>query len=209
MRNKIVMAAAEEMIARGLKFTMGDLAAKLHVSKSSLYEYFPSKEAIVNGVLEMALDDMRRLDDAIYDDPKLSLAEKLRALFEVVPTVFGPINNRRLFDDLRLHHPDGEKMIAAFKEEQFRRQSALIAEGVANQSIRRVNMQVLQQLMVSATNDLFTYRFLADSNMTIADALAALADIIVFGLMPQNERQSLAHDKKLAEADTYVDKISS
>lgn len=209
MRDKIVMAAAEEMIARGLKFTMGDLAGKLHVSKSSLYEYFPSKDAIVNGVLEMALDDMRRLDDAIYDDPKLSLAEKLRSLFEVVPTVFGPINNRRLFDDLRLHHPDGEQMIAAFKEEQFRRQSALIAEGVANQSVRRVNMQVLQQLMVSATNELFTYRFLADSNMTIADALAALADIIVFGLMPQNERQPLERKEKLAEADTHVDKISS
>ena len=209
MRERIIMAAAEEMLTRGLKFTMGELAGKLHVSKTSLYEQFSSKDELINGVLEMALDDMRRLDDAIYDDPTLSLAEKLRALFKVVPTVFGPINNRRLFDDLRLHHPGGEQMIAAFKEEQFRRQSALIAEGVANQSVRRVNMQVLQQLMVSATNDLFTYRFLADSNMTIADALAALADIIVFGLMPQNERQPLAHDKKLAEADTYVDKISS
>ena len=208
MRNKIIMAAAEEMITRGLKFTMGDLAAKLHVSKSSLYEYFSSKEDIINGVLAMAIDDMRRLDDAIYDAPNLSLPEKLRALFKVVPTVFGPINNRRLFEDLRLRHPGGEQIIAAFKEEQFRRQSALITEGLKTQSVRNVNLQVLQQLMVSATNELFTYRFLADNNMTVADALSALADIIVFGLIPQNERQPLARDKKPAEADTHVDKIS-
>ena len=107
------------------------------------------------------------------------------ALFKVTPTLFGPINNRRIYDDMLLHHPGGEQMLDAFREEQFRRQSALIAEGVATQSVRCVNMRVLQQLLLGATSELFTYRFLTENNMTIADAMAALADIVVFGLVPQ------------------------
>lgn len=201
MREKMIMAAAEEMLARGLKFTMGELAAKLHVSKTSLYEQFNSKEALINGVLEMALEDMRRQDEAIYNDAALSLTEKLLALFKVTPTLFGPINNRRIYDDLLLHHPGGEQMLDAFREEQFRRQSALIAEGVANQSVRGVNMRVLQQLLLGATSELFTYRFLTENNMTIADAMAALADIVVFGLLPHPAEKRTAQE---GEADRRV-----
>ena len=187
MRERIIMAAAEEMLTRGLKFTMGELAGKLHVSKTSLYEQFSSKDELINGVLEMALEDMRRQDEAIYNDASLSLTEKLLALFKVTPTLFGPINNRRIYDDLLLHHPGGEQMLDAFREEQFRRQSALIAEGIAAQSVCSINMRVLQQLLLGATSELFTYRFLTENNMTIADAMAALADIVVFGLVAHSE----------------------
>ena len=187
MRERIIMAAAEEMLTRGLKFTMGELAGKLHVSKTSLYEQFSSKDELINGVLEMALEDMRRQDEAIYNDASLSLTEKLLALFKVTPTLFGPINNRRIYDDLLLHHPGGEQMLDAFREEQLRRQSALIAEGIAAQSVRSINMRVLQQLLLGATSELFTYRFLTENNMTIADAMAALADIVVFGLVAHSE----------------------
>ena len=187
MRERIIMAAAEEMLTRGLKFTMGELAGKLHVSKTSLYEQFSSKDELINGVLEMALEDMRRQDEAIYNDASLSLTEKLLALFKVTPTLFGPINNRRIYDDLLLHHPGGEQMLDAFREEQFRRQSALIAEGIAAQSVRSINMRVLQQLLLGATSELFTYLFLTENNMTIADAMAALADIVVFGLVAHSE----------------------
>ena len=191
MREKIIWAAAEEMVTRGLKFTMGDLAGKLHVSKTSLYEHFSSKEEIINGVLEVALEDMRQQDDAIYSDSALSLPEKLQALFTVVPDIFGPINNRRIYEDLRQYHPGGEATIEAFRQEQFRRQSALIAEGIASRTARPINMQVLQQVIVSATNELFTYRFLAENNMTIADALADLADIVIFGLLPRDDGQDV------------------
>ena len=101
MKNKIIWAAAEEMVTRGLKFTMGDLAAKLRVSKTTLYEHFASKEEIINAVLAVALDDMRQQDEAIYADPMLTLPEKLQALFTVVPDIFGPINNQRIYEDLR------------------------------------------------------------------------------------------------------------
>ena len=186
MKNKIIWAAAEEMVTRGLKFTMGDLAAKLRVSKTTLYEHFASKEEIINAVLAVALDDMRQQDEAIYADPMLTLPEKLQALFTVVPDIFGPINNQRIYEDLRCYHPGGQEMLEAFKQEQFRCQSALLAECIASKTARPVNLPVLQQVLVSATNELFTYRFLTENKLTIADALADLADIIIFGLLSRD-----------------------
>ena len=77
-------------------------------------------------------------------------------------------------------------MLEAFKQEQFRCQSALLAECIASKTARPVNLPVLQQVLVSATNELFTYRFLTENKLTIADALADLADIIIFGLLSRD-----------------------
>jgi AcrR family transcriptional regulator len=186
LRNRILMAAAEEMNIRGIKFTMSDLAKRLNVSKTSLYEHFSSKNELVHNILTTAIQDVRNQEEAISNNSELSIAEKIPALLKVAPTVFGPINNYRLYDELQHHYPDEFQMLKSFRGKQLNRLLSLIAQGIENNAVRPIDMKVLRQLVVSAMNDLFTYHFLSESNMTFPDALSAMSDIIVYGLLPKN-----------------------
>lgn len=185
LRNRILMAAFEEMNVRGVKFTMSDLAKRLNVSKTSLYEHFSSKSELVQNILITVIQDIQEQEEAIYNNSELTFAEKIPTLLKVAPTVFGPINNYRLQDDLQLYYPKEFRIVEKFKEERQERFLFLIVQGIENNAIRPINTKVLRQLIVSTTNDLFSYHFLSASNMTAPDALAAMSDIIVNGLLPR------------------------
>jgi hypothetical protein len=47
MREKLITATIELINKHGLKFTMDELAALVHVSKRSLYEEFASKTVLI------------------------------------------------------------------------------------------------------------------------------------------------------------------
>lgn len=183
MRNRIMMAALEEMNIRGIKFTMSDLAKRLSVSKTSLYGHFSSKNELLHNILVAMFQDIQSQREAIYNNSELSFAEKVPALLKVEPTALGPINNDRLPDELQNHYPEEYLIFEKFREEHLQRLLSLIAQGIERNEIRPVNMKVLHHLLSSTINNLFSYRFLSKSNMTFPDALAAMTDIIVNGLL--------------------------
>jgi AcrR family transcriptional regulator len=185
LRNRILKAAFEEMNIRGVKFTMSDLAKRLNVSKTSLYEHFSSKNELIHNILITAIQDVQNQEEAIYHDSELTFADKIPALLKVTPTVFGPINNYRLYDELQHYYPEEFQMIEKIHEEHQQRFSSLIVQGIENNAVRPINVKVLRQLIASAMNDLFSYRFLSESNMTVPDALSAMSDIIINGLLPK------------------------
>ncbi|WP_094606830.1 hypothetical protein SPSIL_034510 [Sporomusa silvacetica DSM 10669] len=187
MRKRILMAAAEEMKTRGVKFTMSDLARRLSLSKTSLYEHFASKNELVHDILTTAIQDIQEQEQEIYSSPKLSTAEKIQALLKIAPKVFGAINNHSLYDDLRHYYPDEWHLVSDFRQEQLNHLTSFIIPNIENDLLRPINVAVLRQIIASAMNDLFNFRFLEESNMTHADALAAMADIAVYGLLPRNK----------------------
>lgn len=57
MKQEIIKRAMDDFMRYGFKtFTMDDLARKLGMSKKTLYEYFPSKNDLVEACLDYALD---------------------------------------------------------------------------------------------------------------------------------------------------------
>jgi AcrR family transcriptional regulator len=181
------MAAANEMKIRGVKFTMSDLARRLSISKTSLYDHFASKNELVHDILTTAINDVQTQEQEICNNSKLSIVEKIRGLLKVSPKVFGPINNPRLYDDLRHYYPDEWQLVSEVRQKQLNHLEYLIDEAIENNSIRPINVSVFKQIVTSTMNDLLNYQFLEESNMTSADALSAMTDIIVFGLLPYKE----------------------
>ena len=187
MRNRILMAAADEMKNRGVKFTMSDLARRLSLSKTSLYEHFASKNELVHDILATAIQDGQEQEQEICNNSELSDAEKIQALLKLAPKVFGSINSHSIYDDLRHYYPEEWQLVSDFRQEQLNLLTSLIDQNIKNNSLRPVNVSVLRQIVASVINDLSNYRFLEENNLTLADALSAMADIIVFGLLPSKE----------------------
>lgn len=181
MRNRIIMATVEEVNLRGFKFTMSDLAKRLSISKTSLYEQFSSKDELIDTILDMVLNDFRKQEDKIYNSD-LPIIDKIKAVLTITPQNFEPFHNR-VYDDLRMLFPEKWKKVISFRNERMERLTALLIQGMDQGIIRHVDLEVFQQIIDSTTNDLISYRFLSKNNMTYPDAVSAMLDIIINGLM--------------------------
>lgn len=174
------MATVEEINLRGFKFTMSDLTRRLSISKSSLYEHFSSKDELIGTILDIVLNDFQEQEEKIYNSNS-PIIEKLQASLTITPKTFEPFHNR-LYDDLRLTYPAEWEKVASFRKKRMERLVTLLSQGMEAGTIRHIHLGVLQQLLTSTMNDLTSYRFLAENNMTYLDAVAAMLDILINGL---------------------------
>lgn len=180
MRNRIIMATAEEINLRGFKFTMSDLTKRLSISKSSLYEHFSSKDELIDTILDIVLNDFEMQEEKIYHSD-LPIFEKLQAALTITPKTFEPFH-KSVYDDLRQNYGEKWKKVIKFRERRMERLTDLVKQGMENGIIRHVNPGVLQQIIESATDDFISYRFLAKNNITYTDAVADMLDILINGL---------------------------
>lgn len=182
MRDRIIAAAAEEINFRGFKFTMSDLTKRLNVSKTSLYEHFSSKNELIAVIIAMAIQETEEEENRIYGDRGLSIGDTFRAILTAGPKQFGPLNDR-IYDDLYNFYPAEWQRIAEYRDRRLTRLTDFLLKGIEKQVIRPVNLPVLRQMLVGAVGHLIrSNRFLTENNMTYSDAVAAMADIIMYGL---------------------------
>jgi AcrR family transcriptional regulator len=181
LRNRIITAAVEEINLRGFKFTMSDLTKRLSISKSSLYDHFSSKDELISTILDIVLNDLRTQEEKVYNSD-LPIIEKLQASLTITSQTFEPFHNR-VYDDLVSSYPKEWQKVANFRKERMDRLSALLNQGMEAGTIRHVNMGVVRQMIISTMNDFISYRFLAENNMTYPDAVVAMLDVIIHGLM--------------------------
>lgn len=181
MRNRIIMAAVEEINLRGFKFTMSDLTKRLSISKSSLYEHFSSKDELVATILGIVLNDFRALEQKVYASDR-SIVEKLKAVLTIKQDRFEPFHDR-IYEDLRRTYPHEWEKVTRFRQERMAHMTELLKQGVEQGIIRPVNLAVVQQMIESTINDLIRYRFLSENNMTYPDAVGIMIDVIIRGLL--------------------------
>ncbi|SMD09092.1 TetR/AcrR family transcriptional regulator [Sporomusa malonica] len=181
MKKQILFAAAQEMNERGVKFTIDSVAARLGISKKTVYQYYPSKDAIITSIIDAALADI--------DAQKLQAMErqcdfvsKLTAIITVEPKLFGKINYWVL-DDIKRYRPQEWERINRFRQARVTDIGRMLEAGIASGHIRSINTKVAAKMLLSTCAELLDYRFLDENNLTFGDALKALNDIFQFGVL--------------------------
>ncbi len=82
---RILTTARQHLFAYGYNaLTMDDLAHELGMSKKTLYQHFPGKDAIIGLVIDGIGRAVRAELEAILNDPSRSFAQKLRGIVDVV-----------------------------------------------------------------------------------------------------------------------------
>jgi len=93
---------------KGGKFTMDEVAARLFISKKTLYEMVHSKEELAVQVIEYYFNEVAAKQKAIHEDGSLTTLEKLRSLLCATPDL--PIRKYHLHE-LRMSFPAAFKML--------------------------------------------------------------------------------------------------
>jgi len=137
-RARILEAARTQLFAYGFSvLTMDDLARELGMSKKTLYVHFPSKDAIAVAILDDIGRSIRTQLDAVLADPRLTFAQKLCRVIDVVGAVLSRVSPSTL-RDLQRHAPHLYQKIEEVRQKNVPYViGRLIRAGLAEGKVRR------------------------------------------------------------------------
>ncbi len=188
VRERIIGAAMEAMEESGIRFTMSDLAAKLAVSKRTLYEYFSSKEELIGVIVDNFLADLDQQLESVAHDKDLTLIDKVKAIQQIYPMKYG-LNMDRALSDIRQQFPDEWAKAERLRRKIWNVVEEILQKAISANYLRPVNPAIIRILYDGITDHLSNSRFLAQNNLTMHDLIAILGDIILYGLVTSEHRE--------------------
>jgi AcrR family transcriptional regulator len=188
VRNRMIAAAAEEMNLRGIKFTMHDLANRLGVSKRTLYEYFTSKEAIIEAILVIIIDDIRQQRAAIVANDNLTLQEKLHKIISVRQKAFTPLDHRGC-EEIRRYLPTIWEKVEQFMDEEWTTVEDILQVGIRQGCFRAIHVPLITTILKGSIKELVSRDFLVRNNVSLVEMTEYLAEVLLYGIVqtPCNE----------------------
>ncbi len=118
------------------KVLMAELAKRLGMSKKTLYQYFTSKEELLNVVIRQHGHEIQREVERILKDTAIAFPEKVKQIFSYVGMKLHDINPE-FVRDIKLNAPSGWQQLQQHKADAaFLRFSALLDEGMIKGYIR-------------------------------------------------------------------------
>ena len=129
MKEEIVKRALNDFMQYGFKtFTMDDLASKMGISKKTLYEHFPSKNDLVEAVLDYALDMSCKNVEAFVQGEG-SVIEDVYRNQKKVKEIFNINSDRPIWELQKYYSKTYERMEIEFAKSDARFIDKLLEKG--------------------------------------------------------------------------------
>lgn len=183
MKDRILAAAIEEMRERGIKFTMNDLARRIGVSKRCLYEHYESKEALISRIVDTSLADIVEQRRKIISDSSLTFHEKIRGIFDVRTSIFSPLLEGRIAEEIKRFMPAEWLRIDRFMSEDWKYIEEFLKTGIEKGELRRIHLPVMHKMVKGSINELVDYRFLDDNGISLKQAKLYMLDLLLYGML--------------------------
>lgn len=191
--DRIFYGVIEEFKENGIKFTMDSLASRLGISKRTLYETISSKTEVLEMVIDRTFADVKRQQKEIFDNSGLSLTDKLKRLFTIVPSYSEVIDYRRV-NEIRRVYPQLYQKIHDNLSSDWERTLELLEEGMEAGAVKRKNLVVLKVLLLEIFEKLLDGSFLIQNNITYEMALKETLSIVFEGILTDECKGEAQHD---------------
>lgn len=187
-RQALLLAAARMFNERGFHATsLDDVAASLGVTKPVIYHYLGNKDQVLFECVRIGLQELREAAEAARAQSGTGLERLkvfLRRYGEINMQDFGRCIVRTGDECLSL---ESQRQFRALKAEIDRAMRELIAEGVADGSVRTDDVRLTAFTLAGALNWPSRW-YRADGAMTAAQIAARMVDMLIAGLLPSGDR---------------------
>lgn len=180
-RELILESTIELFNENGLKFTMDDLAARLGMSKKTIYHTFKDKKTLFLEMVDYVFDNIKRAEQEIYEQKDLSTLEKLQQILIAMPKRYENMDFRKLYA-LKDDDPDIYKKIEHRLETGWERTVALMMRAMEEKVIRPVCVPVFQAMVEGTIENFLRTEGLMNADISYKDALKEMIDILMNGI---------------------------
>jgi len=161
---------------------MDELASQAGLSKRTVYRYFPSKEAIIEAVLDGFMNQLAGGLECIVNEGK-NPAETFAGLVKHLTQTGGRLMHPQVLQDLRVHYPHFWHKIEAFRTEKIKHFIELI---MAQKGYTRdIQPQILMTVFLASIQAVLNPEFILDNGLIFDEAVTQLVDIFTYGLLGQ------------------------
>ncbi|MDT3425393.1 AcrR family transcriptional regulator [Paenibacillus forsythiae] len=181
MKQRILAQAKQQILTRGFRFTMADMAKQCGISTKTIYECYASKEELIRDLVEQAIEEVKEREQAILNDPRLGTMDKLQALLVLLPQDFQFFEFNRLYE-LQRYYPEVWNSLNAFMEEQWDGVTQMIREGQAEELLGNFNTSLFIQMYIGGLHRLMEQASAHPGRLTLREALDELVDILMNGI---------------------------
>jgi AcrR family transcriptional regulator len=184
-RDAVILAAARAFRERGYHNTsLDDIAARLNVTKPTIYHYVTSKEQILFECFRTGLDQIRAVFDDLRDSDapaRERLLAVVRRYADAVTSEFGWCMVRAEDQDLTPVMSQRIKTLKAEIDQGIRR---LIREGIADGSIRDCDPKMAAFALAGALNWM-AHWYRNDASLSAGQIAERFIDVFDLGLRPR------------------------
>ncbi|MBF6626337.1 TetR/AcrR family transcriptional regulator [Aerococcaceae bacterium zg-BR9] len=180
LETQIIEQTIQLFQEKGLKFTLEELTTQLRISKKTIYQYFSSKEAILNAVVDYGFAKIQANKRHILESD-VTIVDKLQSVLIAMPQEYESFDFRAL-KDLETTYPAVAANVKQHFEADWEPIFELIEQGVQAKVVKPVNVVVLKLMLTAAFDAFMSAESLEDSGLTYREALIAMIDIVMHGL---------------------------
>lgn len=177
-KNTIIQSAIALYKKKGLNFTMDDIAKDLHIAKKTIYRIFPSKEELLQGIVEYGFDNIQENKKKILKED-IPYIDKLKKLLIAMPTDIESIDFKQL-EPLSVQYPSVSKSISQHLQSNWEPVFDFIQEGIQQKILRKVPLSMIEVIVTSSMNTLLSSSI---DEHTYQQSLQDLVDILLKGIL--------------------------
>jgi Transcriptional regulator len=160
------------------RFTMDDLAARLGISKKTLYEAIRSKEELAVQMVEYYFAQVAALQDQIHADPALSPLEKLQKLLCATPDL--PMRSYHL-EELKRGFPAAYRVLDERMRRGWERTLSVLDQAKAAGAVRPIDNALFSKIYATAIEDILMENDI-HSDLTFKQKQQQIVEILLFGI---------------------------
>ncbi len=163
---------------KGGRFTMDEVAARLRISKKTLYEVAHSKEDLALQMVEFYCAGVDAMQDAIHADTSLSPLDKLKKLLCATPDL--PMRKYHL-QELKFNFPAAYQKLDDWLRLGWQRTLAVLEQAKADGSVREIDNALFSRVYAAAIEDMLMENDI-HSDLTFRQKQEQVVDLLLHGI---------------------------
>ena len=182
IRNEILHSLIGLFNEKGLKFTMDDLAVRLHRSKKTIYACLHNKKQLLDDMVDYIFDAVQESKRQVLEEAAPDTVTQIRKLLSAMPEEYRNVDLRQLYI-LKEKYPEIYEHVKRRLESDWEPTVRLIRRGMREGVIRDFSIPVFRTMMESTLEQFFKRDVLIENGISYNQALQEVVDILVTGIM--------------------------
>ena len=189
IKTRILNHAAEKYYALGIsKVSIDEIASELAMSKKTLYEFFPSKRALLAAVVQLIGIRMEKEFEQLRSSG-MSIERKVIDSILVIGDVFGKISPQFILD-LQRFEPELWKQIEEIRHRQAGMYLGELFEEAKQKNIFRkdVDAKLFYLAYVTSIRNIVNSKSLSENSFSAQEASGGILKLLIDGALTSDAR---------------------
>lgn len=193
----ILKYSGERFFKEGFnKISMDEIASHLHISKKTIYKYFPSKNTLIESLIDRNCEYHYENEIRILNQNS-NVIEKIIGMIQFNLNDFSRFSEKWL-NDLQIHTPELWNKYMRFKNEKHVKHfKKIFVQGRKEKLLKDIPLDLILNGIETIVKGVLHTDFLKTSKLSFKQALNYSIDILISGILTLKGFEIYEKEKKL------------